>query len=336
MERLGRAGEEHRDSVYAGDFGVLTAVPLASIRTLLDTAMEVARTTIEASRRPDGLFRSYDLLWVEHELFPWFPAVWEVFLNKIGVPYIVDYDDAVFHRYDRHPVVPLRKLYAGKIDAVMGNASLVIAGNRYLASRAAKSGAKRVEILPTVVDISRYTAGGASNRESVTIGWIGSPTTAKYIRVAAPALSEVCNGGNAGFVMIGSAGAPVDGIDTTVLEWSEETEVRDLKKCDIGIMPLPDDPWARGKCGYKLIQYMACGLPVVASRVGVNSEIVDHGKTGFLVTTTQEWAEALRTLRDSPKLRLQMGRAGLECVRKKYILDVTAPKLAAWIRSSII
>jgi len=102
---------------------------------------------------------------------------------------------------------------------------------------------------------------------------------------------------------------------------------------DIGIMPLPDEPWARGKCGYKLIQYMACGLPVVASPVGVNSEIVQHGVNGFLAQTEEEWAEAIQTLAESDKLRARMGEEGRRIAHTQYSLETWGPKLAKLIRS---
>ena len=277
--------------------------------------------------------RRFDLLWIEHELFPWFPGCWEFVLNQVGIPYMVDYDDAVFHRYDRHPRAPVRWLFGGKIDTVMRNASLVIAGNQYLADRAINAGAKRVEVLPTVVDYKRYRAVPPLKGKQFTIGWIGSPTTAQYIRVAEPALAELCNNGNARLVLIGSGPVTLTKVGATLLQWSEETEVQEVKKFDAGIMPLPDNAWTKGKCGYKLIQYMACALPVVASKVGVNREIVDHGKTGFLVSTTQEWVDSLQRLRNDPALRDRMGKRGQEQVMKKYSLQVTAPRLASLIKS---
>jgi glycosyltransferase involved in cell wall biosynthesis len=114
-----------------------------------------------------------------------------------------------------------------------------------------------------------------------------------------------------------------------LVEWSEAAEVPFLQAVDIGIMPLSDTPWARGKCGYKLIQYMACGLPVVASPVGVNAEIVEHGVNGFLATTEAEWSEALATLLRDPALRQRMGAAGRRKVEEHYSLQVWGPRVAA-------
>ena len=114
--------------------------------------------------------------------------------------------------------------------------------------------------------------------------------------------------------------------------WSEAAEVSLIQTFDIGIMPLTDTPWARGKCGYKLIQYMACGLPVIASPVGVNSDIVEHGVNGFLADTEEEWAQAISTLLSDRELRHRMGAAGRKKVEAEYSLQVWGPKVAAMIR----
>lgn len=118
------------------------------------------------------------------------------------------------------------------------------------------------------------------------------------------------------------------GVDVEIVRWSEQTEVASMIDCAIGIMPLQDSPWERGKCGYKLIQYMACGLPVVASAVGANSEIVDDGIDGILVNWTDEWVSALGLLLNSPELRAEMGRAGRRRVEKDYCLQKSGPRLA--------
>jgi glycosyltransferase involved in cell wall biosynthesis len=115
--------------------------------------------------------------------------------------------------------------------------------------------------------------------------------------------------------------------------WSEADEVRSLKGLDIGIMPLPDEPWTRGKCGYKLIQYMASGLPVVASPVGVNGDIVRHGENGFLASTEREWNEALSRLIADPDLRRRMGALGRRRVEREFSLKVQAPRLERLVRS---
>lgn len=274
--------------------------------------------------------RHFDLLWIEHELFPWLPAWAERQLRRMGIPYVVDYDDAVFHRYDRHPHAMVRCAMGQKIDRVMADAALVITGNRYLADRATAAGARRVEILPTVVDLSRYNQTARHlDLRPMTVGWIGTPTNVKYLRVVEGALAELCRDGRIRLVLVGSGTVAFDHIDPVVRSWSEETEVAEIARFDVGIMPLTDDAWTRGKCGYKLIQYMACGLPVVASDVGVNSQIVSHQQTGLLAANHGEWVQALKRLSADPALRRRMGKQGVMRVRQRYDLQVTAPRLAA-------
>jgi len=260
----------------------------------------------------------------------------EKLLNRVGKPYMVDFDDAVFHRYDRHPYRILRGLFAGKIDRVMRGATLVVAGNRYLADRAERAGAPRVEILPTVVDMDRYRKSDFDRGgKPFTIGWIGTPTTAKFIEVADSAIASFCNGDRARLVLVGSGPVALKKTTATILKWSEETEVDAIHQFDVGIMPLPDNEWTRGKCGYKLIQYMACGVPVVASDVGVNSEIVDHGRNGYLAATTSDWENYIGRLREDPDLRTRMGANGRTKVMERYALQVTAPQLSRFIKSCL-
>lgn len=277
--------------------------------------------------------RNHDLVVIEYELLPYFPAIFERLLGWLGVRYVVDYDDALFHQYDRHRNPLIRMLLGGKIASAMKHADLVVAGNEYLADYARRAGARRVEIIPTVIDLERYPLGLAKQDGPFTIGWIGQPTTAKYLQSIAPVLAEVCRDGAARLRLIGSGPVDLPGVDVEVLPWSSESEVALMHTFDVGIMPLPDEPWARGKCGFKLIQYMACGLPVVASPVGVNGEIVEEGESGFLASSPDEWQQALKALMADAGLRKRMGMHGRSRVEERYCLQVAAPKLALLLRS---
>lgn len=278
--------------------------------------------------------RRYDLVVVEYELLPYFPALLERWLGWLGVPYVADYDDALFHQYDQHKSWWVRRLLGKKISRVMRGARLVTVGNAYLADYARRAGAKGVEVIPTVVDLERYSRPLAFENPSTrfAIGWIGTPATAKYLQGVAPALGEVCIDGKGHLQIIGSGPFDLPGVTVEVIPWDESTEVDHLKRLDVGIMPLPDEPWERGKCGFKLIQYMACGLPVVASPVGLNSEIVEHGVNGFLAETQEDWELALRSLQGDAGLRQRMGQAGRIKVEERYSLQVTGPRLAALIK----
>ena len=277
----------------------------------------------------------FDLVVIEKEVIPYFPAFLEWLIKLSGVPYIVDYDDALFHQYDNHRKGIVRFLLGSKIAHVMRGANLVVAGNAYLADYAKRAGARRIEIIPTVIDLMLYPepAWGRPVNGTFTIGWIGSPSTSKYLELIYPALAEVCAGGRGRVLLIGADKVELPGVPVDSQPWSEATEVEIMNKMDVGIMPLPDEPWERGKCGFKLIQYMACGLPVVASPVGVNIDIVEAGKNGFLATDKSSWVKALCALRDNVELRHDMGRRGRQRVENEYSLQATAPRLMSLIKS---
>ncbi|MBL0225533.1 MAG: glycosyltransferase family 4 protein [Geobacteraceae bacterium] len=277
----------------------------------------------------------YDLLWIEKELFPFLPSWVETLLHARGTPSVVDYDDAIFHGYDQHPRKLVRTLLGGKIGRVMQGAALVIAGNGYLAEYARSAGARRVETLPSVVDIDRYRPEPANINRVFTIGWIGSPSTTGYLKQIGPALADVCRNGRARLVLVGAGDISLPGVPLEIRPWSEETEVSAIQSFDTGIMPLPDTPWERGKCGYKLIQCMACGLPVVAAPIGVNRQIVEHGINGFHAEDLDDWTRALTELRDNPEKRRVMGQAAREKVVAEYSLQANGPRLLGMLQRAL-
>jgi glycosyltransferase involved in cell wall biosynthesis len=280
--------------------------------------------------------RRFNALVVEKELFPFLPAVFERLLARLRVPYLADYDDPLFHRYDRHASPLVRGLLGRKIDTVMRHAAVVVAGNEYLAERARSAGAREVAIVPTVVDTGRYVpAEERGLGEALVLGWIGTPITSRYLAPLLPVFERLQARRGARFVAVGAKEADFAGTPVEVWPWLEESEVASIQRFDIGIMPLPDTPWERGKCGYKLIQYMACGLPVVASPVGVNREIVEEGKNGFLASDPEEWEERLdRLITGGPEQRASLGAAGRRRVEGWYSLEAQAPRLLAAIRQA--
>ncbi|HHJ13126.1 MAG TPA: glycosyltransferase family 1 protein [Gammaproteobacteria bacterium] len=279
----------------------------------------------------------HDVYWIEKEMFPWVPAGLEEALLPRRLPVVSDYDDAVFHRYDLHPRVMVRRFLRDKIDRVMAASALVTAGNRYLAHRARAAGAGRVEIVPTVVDINRYQPGPDNNDTSTpVIGWIGTPGTwAEYMQPMLPLLTDVADQHGAEIWAVGAGALRDLHPRLKVLPWTEETEGDLIGSMDIGIMPLSDSPWSRGKCGYKLIQYMACGLPVVASPVGVNTEIVEPNVNGFLATSQAEWRDALMHLIRDAALRRRMGFEGRRKIEAEFSLQVWAPRVAQLFREVV-
>lgn len=353
LSRYGALGASSRIRAYqylpflAADGIRVSVAPLlddAYLRSLYGPAGRGRRAWLAArnyARRLRTLLSAgrFDLLWVEYEMLPWLPAWAEALLARRGVPYVVDYDDAIFHRYDSHRNIAVRRLLGGKIGSVMRHARLVLAGNRYLGDYALRSGAHRVELLPTVIDLDRYQhvrPQSGPPHHPFTVGWIGTPVTARYLDLVEDSLHALHKNGPLKIRLIGADARALAGSGLPVerVPWSEDGEVAAIAGCDVGIMPLPDAPWERGKCGYKLIQYAACGLPVVASPVGVNAEIVDDGGSGFLASTGPDWAHALRTLQGDPALRQRMGATGRARVEERYSLQVTAPRLATLLRSA--
>jgi glycosyltransferase involved in cell wall biosynthesis len=287
----------------------------------LDVAVDYFRQVIRLFQA-----RSFDCLWIEKEIFPNLPAWGEQLLQRMRIPYVVDYDDATFHNYDLS-ASPLKRLLARKIDRVMAGADLVVCGNEYLASRARDAGASRIEVVPAVIDLQRYSVADKPLQNRIVVGWIGAPSTVKYLDLVTPVLADLSIEIPLQLHVVG-ASFSWPGLDVVSIPWSEDTEVASIQQFDIGVMPLQNTLWERGKCGYKLIQYMACGLPVVGSAVGVNKEIIKDGVNGYLASTMGDWEVALRGLIQNGKLRREMGAAGRRDVEQKYCMQVTAPKMA--------
>ncbi|MEO7826436.1 MAG: glycosyltransferase family 4 protein, partial [Allosphingosinicella sp.] len=223
----------------------------------------------------------------------------------------------------------------GKLEPLLRGAAAACVGNAYLQGYAARF-CERTMILPTVVDTAVYGAAAVPRPlRPVTIGWIGSPSTWPYMRPILPLLRALAQSRGIRVRVVGAGPAACadafPGLD--LVEWSEETEVDEVRAMDIGVMPLPDDIWAQGKCGYKLIQYMACALPAVASPVGINCEIVAPGENGFLPTNEPEWRDALLRLIDDTALRQAFGTAGRRRVEERYSLAVHAPRFIQLLKS---
>jgi glycosyltransferase involved in cell wall biosynthesis len=219
----------------------------------------------------------------------------------------------------------------------MRRAALVIVGNEYLAQRARQAGVRRVECLPTVVDLERYEIAIKPKNRTLgfQIGWVGSPVTAHYLKLVGEALRQISQESDTRVIIVGAEGIRLDGVALEFRPWTEEAEVGDIQNFDVGIMPLADGPWEQGKCGYKIIQYMACGKPAVASPVGINKQIIEDGMNGFLASTTSQWLCALRALRDHQDLRQRLGSRARMTVEKEYSLQVTAPRLVSLLRSAV-
>ena len=274
--------------------------------------------------------RQFDVVWIEKEALPWFPLWFELALLR-GTRYVLDYDDAVYLNYSSHRNAWVRGIYGERLAKLMANASLVVGGNANLVRYALSAGAPKVAVVPTVVDLQRYPFVLHPRRTAdrpARVVWIGSPSTTQYLHLLRAPLMAVARVRHIVFVVIGAGEFVMPGVPVQVFDWTQETEFKNISNCDVGVMPLQSTPWEDGKCGYKLIQYMACGLPVVASSVGVNKEIVEHGVSGFLANSAEDWSAALLQLLTDPLLAVRMGQAGRQKVEQFYNLQVTAPKVA--------
>jgi len=260
---------------------------------------------------------NFDAVVCEQEVLPFLSAVVEEFVRWLNPRFIVDYDDAAYVKYGRWPIL------RHKIPRVMAAAEAVVVGNGYLAEYARRFN-PHVFVIPTVVDLSRYpNRQSALPSATVRVAWIGTPVTASLLRSLLPVFGELQRGHpNMVLRFIGAGNrVSLDGLRFESLAWSERTETQLLAESDIGIMPLLDSEFARAKCALKLVQYMACGLPVVASPVGVNREVVQENQNGFLAATEKEWLEKLEALIANPELRKRMGEAGRAKVASQYTLE---------------
>ena len=275
--------------------------------------------------------RRFDAAILHCELFPLLPGwVERAILPR---PYIYDFDDAFYLKYQRQTFGLVQPFLAHKFDTVMAGAAAITAGNSALATYARQHNSN-THMFPTVVDTERYVPVARSPNASFTVGWIGSPSTAPYLCEIVEALSVVGKECSVRLVVIGGKAPSIPHVTVSELPWCENTEVPLINSFDVGLMPLPDDDWALGKCAFKLIQYMACGVAVIASRVGANIDVVQPD-CGRLVSGTDEWVQALRQLRDNVTMRQQMGEAGRARVEQHYSLRRNLPLLAQTVRAAV-
>lgn len=281
--------------------------------------------------------KKYDVVFIEYEVFPYFPPFFEFLLNYLKIKFILDFDDAIFHRYDHSENWLIRFLFANKIPAIMRMANSVIAGSYYIKEFSINSGAKEVNYIPTVVDIDRYPYPPKNSLDRrtnlISIVWIGSPSTVKYLQLLSESLSNVATTNNIVLKVIGGSAALAGFFNIQNVKWSFEGEVDEISRSDIGVMPLFNGPWEEGKCALKIIQYMACGLPVVASPVGMNSILVDHGVNGFLACNSAEWTYYLNLLARDSDLRKKMGASGREKIEGYYSLQKQCIELSRIINA---
>lgn len=301
------------------------------------TAAKVSGVLRGAFRRTRDALRAgrFDLVLVHRESAPLGPPVVERLLRRARIPYVLDFDDAIFLRppYEANPRWAWLR-HPSRVAESAEGAAAIIAGNDYLAAWA-RGHNRRVTVLPTPVDTDLYVpaAGPPARAETTVVGWVGSSTTAPYLHLIDGPLRTL-SARRAVLVRVIGGEYRNPPISVEVRPYRLADEPRELASFHLGVLPQPDDAWARGKCAFKALLYMATGLPVVASRVGMNLEVVVDGETGYCVDGDEEWVAALERLVDDPDLRRDLGARGRERVVRDYSLTAQAPRFAAALRAA--
>ena len=292
-------------------------------------------------RRFGELFsvRQYDLVFLYREAIPIGPPFVERWIRRLGIPIVYDFDDAIF----LPAVSDANKAFSflknpKRASQILKLSQQVSVGNEFLAAYARQFN-NNVTVIPTAVDTNKFVPREnvpSEQGRKLVVGWIGSPTTFQYLESLKDVLAEVA-ARHPFTLKVSGAGRAVEfpGVDVQVVPWSMADEVSLFNTCDIGVYPLTDDDWSRGKCGFKAIQCMACGVPVVAAAVGVNKEIITHGVDSMLASTRQEWVDHLGRLLTDHDLRRRMAVAGRRTIQSRYSLDVTGPQLAGVLRAAL-
>jgi glycosyltransferase involved in cell wall biosynthesis len=271
----------------------------------------------------------YDIVFVQKAIMTAYVRGLAGVLRSRARKLVYDIDDAV-HLAPPHPLRAPWSSFEdlGQISRLMAGADLTLAGNSWLLERALEAGSRNAVLFPTVVDAERF-APSDQPPDTYRIGWIGNQSTTICLEPAADALKHVSG---ASLCLVGADPKRVPFEKAEVRPWSYESEVQELRRFAVGVMPQPSTEWMRGKCALKALQYMACGIPCVASPFGAALEFMRHDENGLFAETTLDWRKAFERLRDA-SLRRRLGAAGRETVLERYSLHDAAPRLLELLRS---
>jgi len=279
---------------------------------------------------------NYDVIYLHREAALLGPAVFERLIHRSGVPIVFDFDDAIFLSYKSPSNGYLSYLkFAGKTKTNCRLAAHVMVGNPYLAEYARQFN-QNVSIIPTTIDTDKYKPVNIEDSSGpIVIGWTGSHSTVQHLDTLRSALAKLAQRESIRLRVIGTPNYQIEGVEFETIMWRSETEVEDLSAVDIGIMPLPDDNWARGKCGAKALQFMAMGIPTVCSPVGVNTDIIQDNENGLIANSEDEWIEKLSLLIRSRELRARLGKAGRQTIEQRFSAAVQAPRVYEVLESVV-
>lgn len=274
----------------------------------------------------------YDFIFIHREAAPLGPPVFEWYLAKVLKKKIIyDFDDAIWTSPVKEPLLKRSLSFRKKVGMICSWSYHNMAGNRFLADYASQF-SKQVSVIPTVVDTcNRYHNTKVHQSGPVVLGWTGSNSTNPYLEAMCSPLQKLQEQGIQ-FLFISSEPPKLDLPQSRFVKWVEETEIKDLMEMDLGWMPLPDNEWTKGKCGFKAIQYMALGIPALVSGVGVNTEIVDDGVNGYICNTDEDWVEKSALLANDSELRAAMGKAAKQKIQDQYSVKAVLPKILALFR----
>jgi len=272
------------------------------------------------------IFR-YDLVFVQREAFPFGPPFFEILLSKFFKKHLIyDFDDAIFvaQRSKANWAINFLK-YPKKVARIINLSQQVIVGNSYLKEYALRFN-KNVIVIPTPLDIEKYKPFDSAKKDRIVVGWVGSHSTAIYLLGLKEVFQKLKNENSDLIIRLIGAKKYRDQISGVEYRaWRLEEEIAELNSFDIGLMPMPDNPWTKGKCAFKLLLYMSMGIPAVCSPVGMNKEIIRDGENGFLASSPEEWYEKIQILIKNSELRNKMGLQGRKTVEKGYSLKLWAP-----------
>ncbi len=265
----------------------------------------------------------YDAVFLQREIMSEFfydPPFFIFALKALNPNIIYDLDDALWILPPHSSIGKnrlLSKLAIMRFKWNVRSSKVVVASTEKIAKQARKFN-PNVIVIPTLVDVDEYPLKKHREKEPVTIGWVGGGGNVKFLKLIEKPLAAISKTNKIVVRILSSATIGLKGVPVEFVKWNKETANREMEKFDIGLMPLPNNPYTAGKAGFKLLEYMAAGIPPVASAVGVNSKLIDDGGTGFLANTPDEWQSAIKRLIDDPALRDRIGRNGNAFVRENY------------------
>ena len=272
-----------------------------------------------------------DVIWLQQEVFPFLPATVEAALMA-GRPYVIDFDDAYHLYYQDHASGLVRALYGGKIAKLMRKARTVVAGSPMMVDYARAAGAADVRLVYSAVETHRFA--GTPSPPAFTVGWIGTPMTAlQSLHVLRAPLKAFLEQTGAACALMGADERQYPDIPARRVPWREEAEAGFLSGLTVGLCPLDDSPWTRGKSGYKVIQYMSAGRAALTSPVGIAADLVEPGVTGYHCRTEDDWYTALMTLHRDPALCGRLGQAARARAGERYDISVAADALYSALKA---